>query len=124
MIFAITGGRDYKPSRKELSFFLALVRTTCTEVHHGASGSVDWGVSTLVRFKYPKIKVVAHPVDTSIDGPWPAAGCVRNTRMLRNSKCNALVSFKGGRGTADCTRKAHRMEIMVFAWNGFAWSVV
>jgi hypothetical protein len=119
MIVAITGGREYEPSPLELSAFLEFLADTldADELHHGASGSVDWGVSTLVRFTFPHIFVKPWPVDTRIDGPWPAAGCRRNGRMLEGSHADVLARFKGNRGTRDCTAQARGKGVSVLFWD-------
>lgn len=48
-------------------------------VHGGARGadSIAGYVAELLKFE-----VRAYPVDHELDGPWPAAGMIRNERML------------------------------------------
>lgn len=92
MIAAITGGRDYEAPDEEIEFFLSLIPVLdINEINHGARGAIDWGISTLVIFLFPHIKVNPWPVDESLDGPWPRAGNIRNGRMLRESKSEALL---------------------------------
>lgn len=45
------------------------------------------------------------PVTHSVDGPWPAAGPKRNSRMLRLGRPDMGIGFPGGRGTADMAGK-------------------
>ncbi len=40
-----------------------------------------------------------------------AAGPIRNQRMLVEGEPNALIAFKGGRGTADMMRKARAANL-------------
>lgn len=42
------------------------------------------------------------------------AGPIRNEKMLVEGKPDMVVAFPGGRGTADCTRRAADFEIPVF----------
>ena len=46
-----------------------------------------------------------YPVDHALDGPWPAAGPIRNSRMLKKSRPTMGISFPGGKGTADMVKK-------------------
>lgn len=123
MIASITGGRFHEPSPECLSQFLSLLSDIhCTHLNHGASGSVDWGVSTVVRYYLPHINVRPWPVDTSIDGPWPAAGNRRNARMLIESRSEVLFKFPGNSGTKDCYSRAKRLGLGIYVNNGFIWT--
>lgn len=120
MILSITGGRFHTPSYDCIQAFLSFIDDlNITHLHHGASGSVDWGISTVVCYYYPDIVVTPWPVDTSIDvdGPWPAAGNRRNTRMLIESKSQALCKFPGNRGTQHCYSEAKRLNLLTFVWD-------
>jgi hypothetical protein len=44
-------------------------------------------------------------VDHDLDGEWPGAGPRRNARMVAEGP-SVCVVFPGGRGTADCARRA------------------
>lgn len=41
------------------------------------------------------------------------AGPIRNARMLNQYRPDLVVAFPGGKGTADCVRKARNMNITV-----------
>ncbi len=57
------------------------------------------------------------PVDT-YPANWqqhgPAAGPIRNTRMLADSRPDAVLAFPGGPGTADCIRQAEAAGLTVW----------
>jgi hypothetical protein len=57
-------------------------------------------------------------VDRSIDGPWPAAGPRRNSRMLADGKPDLGVAFPGGKGTADMVRKLTAAKIGIVFVDG------
>lgn len=54
------------------------------------------------------LRVEPYPVDHALDGPWPAAGPRRNSRMVRQSTPDFAFAFRSkGRspGTEDCVRR-------------------
>lgn len=108
MIVAITGGRKHKVTQAELDAFDELLRELHADVVvHGAAPGVDTDVAAHVKRMRPRsIRVYGYPVDEALDGKWPAAGCIRNGRMLKESRAQKLVAFRGGSGTADCVRRA------------------
>lgn len=55
-----------------------------------------------------------YPVDTSIEGPWPAAGNRRNGRMMRASMPDLVIAFPGQRGTANMVTRAKRAGVPVW----------
>lgn len=115
MIVAITGGRDHRVTHTELIAFNVLrYELHITVLAHGAARGVDTDVSGHVKRMWPRsIKVVPYAVDEAKDGKWPAAGCRRNGRMLRESGAQALIAFKGGNGTADCAQQAIALGLPV-----------
>lgn len=119
MIASITGGRFHVPTPTCISTFLAIFADLpITNLRHGASGSIDWSISTLLSYLYPSLTVDPYPVDLSIDGSWPAAGNVRNGRMLTTpTLTDLLFSFPGNNGTADCTRRALRLYVLVYRYS-------
>jgi len=57
------------------------------------------------------LRTVPYPVDATLDGPWPAAGIKRNTRMVEDFKPEFAFAFRSaGRsnGTDDCFRKCKK----------------
>lgn len=55
--------------------------------------------------------------DIEIKAEWtrfgPAAGPIRNQRMLDEGKPTLVMAFPGGNGTADMVRKAHAAGVAV-----------
>ena len=60
------------------------------------------------------VAVEEYPVELLKDGPWPAAGSKRNTRMLRLSNPNCGIAFQGGHGTADMVEKMRAKNLKVW----------
>lgn len=116
---AITGGREHEPLESELVAFLRLWRREGgTVLIHGDARGVDRIVGA--RAEARGIEVRRVPVDTAVDGPWPAAGQVRNRRMLVQERAELLVAFPGDRGTAGCCREALRLGLPVWRWSEVA----
>lgn len=128
MRIVTTGGRDFT-DRELVRWALRLLRPD--DVAHGACGMETndvgrttgtlrgadlladeeaLGIANLRRFP---VSPRRFPVDHDIDGPWPAAGPRRNQRMLDSFRPDLVLAFDGGKGTADCCRKARTMEIRV-----------
>lgn len=117
---AITGGRHRTPSPSEMAVFWSLVEHyAITEIAHGDYPD-DRGTDRYVgrAARQAGLYVQPYPVKQAIDGPWPGAGPRRNGRMLRSLDLNfqpvaLLIAFPGGRGTADCTKQARLMGLVV-----------
>lgn len=52
------------------------------------------------------------------DAHGPAAGPIRNARMIAEGKPDLVIAFPGGRGTADCVRQAKAAGIPVRGVDG------
>lgn len=121
----ITGGRYdatghvLKPSLAQLLAFWRVFSFGLqgTVLGHGNAIGTDQAVAEFFKARYPQVEIRPCPVDRKLDGPWPAAGHRRNGRMLREHKPVALVSFPGGKGTANCIKQALELEIPVFDWD-------
>ena len=142
MILAVTGGRDYMPSEQEAVEFLKLWnRLGGTVLRHGccpaaktkptdgvpfAMRGVDlwaewWGTGNprawwprlapvgLADLSLPRIERFP-PLQLTIG--WPGCGPERNRRMVTGA--DALIAFKGGRGTANCIKQARGLGIEVY----------
>ena len=59
------------------------------------------------------INSITYAVDHRLDGPWPAAGPRRNSRMLAGAQPHLVVALPGGRGTADMVRRAKAAGVRV-----------
>lgn len=112
MIAIIAGGRDrdfllddilwLDDQRGKLDF---------ESVVHGDYGKTDKGADRWARFH--GLAVTPFPPDTSLYGPWPGTGPRRNQAMVDYAKesCEetVLITFPGGRGTADIIRRAKKV---------------
>lgn len=125
IVVDITGGRyDFeknplRPSREQiLALFSLLASLKATALGHGNAIGTDRYVASMVKREFgSKITILPCPVDISLDGPYPAAPCRRNGRMLDTHKPIALAAFPGNIGTLDCIRKARARNIPIYQWN-------
>lgn len=83
--------------------------------HGGISRIINGGApgaDTLAR-KWAE----AHGIETdTFTADWrvgPAAGPIRNQRMIDEGRPDAVIAFPGGRGTADMVRRANAAGIPV-----------
>ena len=115
----VTGGRDY--SRVDLLWHaLDCVRPDVL-VHGGAWGAdaiaADWArMHGRISRRYLP--------DTSIDGPWPAAGPRRNRRMFdtERSGLTCVVRCPGGRGTQSMEDYARANGFQpTWTWQGIVF---
>ena len=86
----ITGSRDWPDipfMREALRSYTGCGVKWC---HGGARGADSIAAHILREFSED---VKAYPVDTSIDGPWPAAGNRRNERMFNDFKPDLVLAF-------------------------------
>jgi len=113
----VTGGRDYVNTSKVAWVLDGLKHAHgITRLAHGNARGLDAIAGRLA--KVMGIEVVAYSVDTTLDGPWPAAGQRRNRRMLESEVkaggIDLVVAFRGGRGTEGCKATARRMGLRVW----------
>ncbi len=78
-------------------------------VCHGAARGADYWAGIVAEAM--GAVVVPYPVDTRVDGPWPAAGVLRNKRMLADfhpdvGLCFPLPQSKGTWDMADRLKSA------------------
>ena len=125
-IVAVTGGRDVVPTEEELEAFfqwcdaegvIELRHGDCSEVRK-PDGSVITGVDRTVAnaaWDHGLRAVVPYAALWSEHGR--AAGPMRNKELLagkaQEGPVDALVAWPGGRGTADCKRRAASLGIPV-----------
>lgn len=114
----VTGGRDFEEGLFVYSVLNALFEGHARwdfELAHGdcPSGADkladDWATYRNVACK----RYQADWYPTHNGQRDYGAGPKRNSRMLRDFKPDLVVAFPGGRGTADCVRKARAMGIEV-----------
>lgn len=86
-----------------------------TLVHGGATGAdqlaQEWALQPDLD-----IRVIVYRAEWELYGR--AAGPMRNARMIRESGCELLVAFPGGRGTASCLEAARRAGVQALVVRG------
>lgn len=111
----VTGGREFMDALTLASDMISMLRHGTTDYAHGGARGADSMVSAaaLCHPSPPVVRVYA--VDRSLDGPWPAAGNIRNRRMLKAEMPNAVLAYPdpSSRGTWNCVADAYRMGIPV-----------
>lgn len=125
IVVDITGGRyDFernplRPPREQiLSLISLLISLKATALGHGNAIGTDRYVASMIKWEFGSgITILPCPVDVTLDGPYPAAPCRRNGRMLDTHNPIALAAFPGGTGTLDCMRKARTRDIPIYQWN-------
>jgi hypothetical protein len=106
MRVVVTGGRDYKD---EATLERVLTQHGITELAQGGAVGADWlAEDWAIKNKIPWIAFPA-----KWDELGKAAGSIRNQFMLEEFKPEAVIAFPGGKGTADCVRRARKMGIRV-----------
>lgn len=108
----VTGGRDYRNRR---AVFFAL-----TDVWHahrplivieGGARGADELAREWCELGYSGVEHIRENAEWSRFGP--AAGIVRNQKMLRDHKPHLILAFPGGRGTRDMVNKARQAGVRV-----------
>jgi hypothetical protein len=110
MRVVVTGGRKFSDKnllRKTLDDLHAARPIDC--LSHGGYGDCDklagwWAAARGIECR-------VYTADWQRQGR--SAGPKRNAIMLVNAKPDLVVAFPGGRSTADCVRKARRLDIPV-----------
>lgn len=106
----VTGGRDYA-DRDRVFLVLDLLQP-----YRVAQGKCRTGADKLARDWCAEndVSCPSHDADWHPDGKTldRGAGPKRNTRMLKGERPDLVVAFPGGRGTADCVKKAKEMGIL------------
>lgn len=111
----VTGGRAYgvRNDTQRLFVFQTLSalhdRHGFTEILEGGAAGADACAATFGRLK--DIRVTTYKADWSEHGP--AAGPIRNRKMVMEGKPDLVIAFPGGRGTADCLFHAREAGIKV-----------
>lgn len=110
MRVCVCGGRDYQDGK---AIFAALNDFSrdhdITEIiQGGAKGADSWAK---VFAELSLIPCRTFEANWKRDGRM--AGPIRNERMLVEGKPDVVIAFPGGRGTADCVRRARDFGIRV-----------
>lgn len=106
----VCGGRNYADRERVYSILdtAHAANPIILLIHGGASGAdrlgADWAISR-------HVSCGEYPANWDRDGK--AAGPIRNQLMLEDTKPHLVISFPGGRGTADMVRRAKNAGVPV-----------
>ncbi len=115
MNLAVTGGRDVHVSDEDFEWLLEVYKAaggTCFILGDCPTG-VDHEVMKRLAEMDEDCEFVVDIADWRTHGR--AAGPLRNQEMI--DEADALAAFNGGRGTADCVRRAKAKGIPIFRRN-------
>lgn len=109
MRILVTGGRSYIAHRTIRDVLATYDATPPPTLVHGAASGADRTAAQVAThvLGWP---VEEHPADWKQHGR--AAGPIRNQHMV-SLGADILIAFPGGKGTADCVRRAERAGIPV-----------
>lgn len=115
MKILVCGGRDYSNEKflfNALDFFHSQKSIDC--IVHGACSYKSGGADILAEkwAKLRQIKYIGIPAKWNQEGKY--AGPNRNQIMLTTEKPDAIIAFKGGKGTNDMINKAIKAGINVW----------
>ena len=99
----VTGGRNYNDTDK---VFDVLNFIKPTKIIQGGAQGADW----IAKNWALKNNVLCVTVHADWDTHGKAAGPIRNLKMLTDFPLASVVSFPGGRGTANCVATALSMS--------------
>ncbi|MDF1599683.1 DUF2493 domain-containing protein [Mesorhizobium sp. YIM 152430] len=110
----ICGGRDFGTSTDEKHWMLD--QLTRLNAQHGFSAIIEGGAPGADTGARIFGEISSIPVET-FRADWrkhgPAAGPIRNQRMIDEGKPDVVIAFPGGRGTADMVRRARTAGLRV-----------
>ena len=111
MKVVVTGGRTYS-NREHLFEYMDLFhsRTPITLLIHGGAKGADNLAKNWAKSHGVKIL----PFEAEWEKFGPAAGPIRNSRMIDEGRPDAVIAFPGGTGTANCVAKAYDKKIPVY----------
>lgn len=103
MVILVCGGRTYNNKEKIYEVLSSIHKETQIRVLiHGAAKGADTLAGGWAREN--NIKEKQYPALWNTHGK--AAGSIRNQKMLDEESIDLLVSFPGGKGTADMKKRA------------------
>jgi hypothetical protein len=103
MVILVCGGRTYNNKEKIYEVLSSIHKDkSITVLIHGAAKGVDTIAGYWAREN--NIKEKQYPALWNTYGK--AAGVIRNQEMLDEEDIDLLVSFPGGKGTADMKKRA------------------
>jgi predicted Rossmann-fold nucleotide-binding protein len=106
----VCGGRSYNEPETVYEALDGLHREYCISaiIEGGAPGADEWA---RIWARVHGVKLVTVPANWAELGK--AAGPIRNQRMIDAFAPDIVVSFPGGKGTADMIRRAEQAGITV-----------
>jgi hypothetical protein len=122
MRFLVCGGQTYGTKQGESDFLwdslnrlhkkvgiTAIIHGSCHTYMNADVLAGEWARTYSITER-------AYPVKVELDGPWPAAGNVRNHRMLydKDSRPDGGVAFPGGNGTKHMTDLMRKAGLIVW----------
>ncbi len=118
----VTGGRDFNRSEPgtinvaDRTLFHGEMRALLA-VHGSnlslAQGFCPTGADAFAREWARNVSIPMRDYRPNWERDGKAAGPIRNKRMLEDFRPHLVLAFPGGRGTADCCRRAEAMGITV-----------
>lgn len=111
MRYLICGGRDADQEIRDAVWNWVMGNAAPGDVIiYGGARGVDYEAMIAAQ-ALPGVKHLPFQADWQSHGR--AAGPIRNQRMIDEGKPDLVVSFLGGRGTADMVRRARKAGIAV-----------
>ena len=110
MKILVTGGRNYKDYDRLVRELDAVSKDRATHIIHGGASGADLLARQYAIAAANDIQEVVCPANWMMQGR--AAGPIRNQKMI-DLKPDVVVAFPGGKGTADCVRRAKAAGIPV-----------
>ncbi|RQS39739.1 DUF2493 domain-containing protein [Burkholderia sp. Bp8990] len=116
MRILVCGGRTFSDTKLLTDTLdgLAAERGPIECIIHGAYRGADQLADTYARLR--GLPCEPFPADWHKQGP--AAGPIRNSRMLKEGRPDIVVAFKGDKGTDDMVEKAKRAGVEVIRVKG------
>jgi len=112
MTILVCGGRLFRPTAQSYSTLADHLLPGTKLIHGGATGADAFADEFAKGLGF--VEVVPYRITRA---EWaqlgPAAGPIRNQRMLTEGKPDLVIAFPGGRGTADMVERAEAAGIPV-----------
>lgn len=106
----VCGGRDYH-NREEVFVTLNSYFEDFSEIEIICGGAK--GADTLAMHWAALNHVPLHVYFADWETYGPAAGAIRNKKMLENGKPDRVIAFPGGKGTANMIKQAVAAGVLV-----------
>lgn len=109
----VCGGRDFRDRNLVFTTLDALQPQPWLIIEGGARGADALAQSWALDRRVTRL---TYPAEWNKHGP--AAGPIRNARMLAEGKPDLVIAFPGGAGTADMVAKARAAGVEVIEIGG------